>query len=153
MNSPRSIARFILVRALTASTALAQQRANLGDNAALRYWAAFAQMQDSAITDEDAKKMNLILDGTAPFDDLEYRDLVAKNGPALEIMARGATLPMCDWGLDYQMGPETPVEYARKALVLGRLNVLSAFHLLFACAKAKAVTPLSPALHLSPPFT
>ncbi len=105
MNSLRSIAVFILVAALTASLALAQQRANLGDNAALRYWAAFAQMQDSAITDQEAKKMNLILDGTAPYDDLEYRDLVAKNGPALEIMARGATLPMCDGGWTIKWGP------------------------------------------------
>jgi hypothetical protein len=44
-------------------------------------------------------------------------------------MARGTTLAKCDWGLDYQLGPETPVDYVRKALALGRLNILYAFHL------------------------
>jgi hypothetical protein len=150
MNFLRSIASLtIIIAVLTGPAALAQQKANLGDNAALRYWAAFAQMQDSAITDDDAKKLNLILDGTAPYDDLQYKDLVEKNRPALETMARGTTLPSCDWGLDYQMGSETPMDYVRKALVLGRLNVLYAFHVLIAGDKDKAVNVLAAGVRFS----
>jgi len=87
-------------------------------------------MQDSAITDQQATELNAILDGTAPYSDLKYRDLVEKNRLAVEVMARGTTIPSCDWGLDYALGSDTPVEYVRKALTLGRLNVLYAFHLL-----------------------
>lgn len=149
MNSLRSIALLTIVLVLNGSAALAQQKANLGDNAALRYWAAFAQVQDSAITDEDAKKLNFILDGTAPYDDRDYKDLVEKNRLALDTMVRGTTLPRCDWGLDYQMGSETPVDYVRKALVLGRLNVLYVLHMLIAGDKDKAVNLLAAGLRFS----
>lgn len=143
MKSFRPISSLVLFLVFAGSSAWPQQNFNLGDNAALRYWSAFAQMQDSAITDADAKKLNAILDGTVPYDDLQYKDLIEKNRPALEIMARGTTLQNCDWGLDYKMGPETPVEYTRKALVLGRLNVLYAFRLLIIGDKDKAVTVLA----------
>jgi hypothetical protein len=143
MKPVRSISSIVLFLVLAGSPAWPQQKINLGDNAALRYWSAFAEMQDSAITDADAKKLSAILDGTVPYDDLQYKDLVEKNRRALEIMARGTTLQNCDWGLEYKMGPETPVEYSRKALVLGRLNVLYAFHLLITGDKDKAVSVLA----------
>src|ERR1700722_2205136 len=139
MNRLRSIPYLILLLAATAAPGIAQQRSRLGDNAALRYWAAFAQMQDSTITNEQAKELNLILEGTAPYSDLKYRDLVEKNRPALETMIRGTALPACDWGIDYQLGSETPVDYVRRALELGRLNVLYSFHLLTAHDKNGAV--------------
>jgi hypothetical protein len=143
MNLFRSISSLILFLAVTVSSVWGQKQMNPGDNAALRYWSAFAQMQDSAITEQQAKEMAATLDGTVPYDDLQYKDLVEKNRPALDIMARATTLQICNWGLDYQMGSETPVEYARKALVLGRLNVLYAFHLLATGDKDKAVAVLA----------
>ncbi len=63
MNGIRRIFSTVFVVTLALGCAFAQQRAKLGENAALRYWSAFAQMQDSAITDQDAKELNLILDG------------------------------------------------------------------------------------------
>ena len=99
-------------------------------NAALRYWSTFSEVQDSGVTDQQAKELNAILDGTAPYDDLKYKDLPEKNTCALEIMAGATSLPNCDWGLDYEVGHDVPVDYARKALILRRLNVLYAFHLL-----------------------
>ena len=118
-----------LIGLLFTNAASAQQKVRLGDNAALRYWAAFSEMQDSGITPEQAKELGLILKGTAPYRDLSYKELLEKNIPALTVMARGTAIPNCDWGLDYDLGPQTPVEYARKSLELGRLNVLYAFHL------------------------
>jgi hypothetical protein len=149
MNYLRSIALVTIIAAVTSSAALPKQKASLANNAALRYWAAFAQMQDFAITDDEAKKLNSILDGTAPYDDLHYKDWVEKNRPALETMARGTALSNCDWGLDYQMGPKTPVDYARKALIIGRLNVLYTFHLLIAGEKDKAVNVLAAGVRFS----
>ena len=119
----------VLAIVLLSGPAFAQRNASLGENAALRYWSAFSQIQDSAITEGQAKELNAILDGTAPYDDLKYRDLLEKNTLALQIMARATSLRNCDWGLDYGLGDDMPVDYARKALVLGRLNVLYTFHL------------------------
>jgi hypothetical protein len=145
----RSIPSLIILLAATAASGNAQQRLKLADNAALRYWAAFAQMQDSAITDEQAKELNLILEGTAPYADLKYRELVEKNRPALETMIRGTSISACDWGIDYGLGQDTPVDYVRRALELGRLNVLYSFHLLIAHDKDGTVHALAAGIRFS----
>jgi hypothetical protein len=150
MSPCRLISSAILLVTISVGLASAQQKVKLGENAALRYWSAFAQMQDAAITDEQAKQLTTILDGTAPYDDSKYKDLVEKNRPALETLARATTLPNCDWGVDYQLGTEAPVEYVRKALALGRLNVLYTFHLLIAGDKDRAVGVLAAGLRFAP---
>jgi hypothetical protein len=149
MNTLRWIPSIILLVAVSVGSAPAQQRVRLGENAALRYWSAFAQMQDSAITDQQAQELNAILDGTAPYDDVKYKELVEKNRPALETIARASPLPNCDWGVDYQLGPDAPVDYVRKALAMGRLNVLYAFHLLIAGDRDRAVRVLATGLRFS----
>ncbi len=149
MNTLRLIPPMILLVAVSFGSASAQQGVKLEENAALRYWSAFAEMQDSAITEQQANQLNLILDGTAPYEDLKYKDLVAKNRPALETMARGSTLPNCAWGVDYQLGAEAPVDYVRKALALGRLNVLYSFHLLTTGDKDGAARVLAAGLRFS----
>jgi hypothetical protein len=144
-----TIPSMILIALLSAGSALAQRNAPLTENAALRYWSAFSEVRDSGITDQQAKELNAILDGTAPYDDSKYKDLLEKNTLALEIMARATSLPNCDWGLDYGLGHDVPVDYARKALVLGRLNVLYAFHLLKTGDKDGAVRALAAGLRFS----
>jgi hypothetical protein len=68
-----AISSMILIALLSAGSALAQRNTSLKDNAALRYWSAFSQLQDSGITDQQAKELNAILDGTAPYDDPNTR--------------------------------------------------------------------------------
>jgi hypothetical protein len=143
------ISSMILIALLSAGSAVAQKGQLLAENAALRYWSAFSEVQDSGITDQQAKELNAILDGTAPYDDLKYRDLLEKNALALEIMARATSLPSCDWGLDYGLRDDLPVDYVRKAWVLGRLNVLYAFHLLKTGNKDEAVRALTAGLRFS----
>lgn len=149
MNTYRLISSTILLAAILVGSASAQQRTKLAENAALRYWSAFAEMQDSAITDQQAKELAAILDGTAPYDDSKYKELVEKNKPALETMIRAIAIPNCDWGVDYQLGLEAPVEYVRKALALGRLNVLYTFHLLMAGDKDDAMRVLAAGFRFS----
>jgi hypothetical protein len=140
----------IIVAVLLAiGSALGQRTASLADNAALRYWAAFAQIQDSAITDQEAKELNAALDGMGPYDTSKYKDLLQKNTLALEIMARATSLPICDWGLDYGLGENVPVDYARKALVLGRLNILYVMNLYHSGDKDGAIRALAAGLRLS----
>jgi hypothetical protein len=149
MKILNTIPSMILIALLSAGSALAQRNVPLTGNAALRYWSAFSEVQDSGITDQQAKELNAILDGTAPYDDLKYKDLREKNTLALKIMVRGASLPNCDWGLDYGLGQELPGEYIKKALVLGRLNVLYSFHLLKTGNKDEAVRALAGGLRFS----
>src|SRR2546429_3014690 len=86
MKTLRLILLIVLCAVAPPGSLFAQQNAQLGVNAALRYWSAFAEMQDSAISDQQAKELNAILDGTAPYDDLKYKDLVAANRSAVETM-------------------------------------------------------------------
>ena len=149
MTSLRFISCVILSAGLSFASAQAQSRMRLADNSALRYWAAFAQMQDSPLTEEEAKELKSILEGSTPYNDAKYRGLVEKNASPLATMSRGATLSNCDWGIDYQLGSETPVEYVRKGLTLGRLNVLNSYHLLSVGDKDGAVRALVAGLHFS----
>lgn len=149
MNTLRFIAMMVLSAALACGNASAQQNPRLSDNAALRYWSAFAQMQDTGITEQQAKEAHAILDGTAPYDDSKYKVLVEKNKPALDTMARGTALPYCDWGVELQMGSQAPVDYARKAALLGRLNIFYALHLVIAGDKDGAVRALQAGLRFS----
>src|SRR5689334_12650383 len=132
MSILRRIALAALAVALLAAPAAlksAQKGEKPGENAALRYLSAFAQMQDVALTDAQAKELYRIVDGTAPFVEPAYRDLIARNRPALETMASGTALPYCDWGIDYTLGSAAPLDHIGKAVQLGRLNVLYALQL------------------------
>jgi hypothetical protein len=145
MNTLRMIPAIILLLAAQISSASGSRETTLGPNAALLYWTAFSEMQDSAIS--DAQELNTILDGKVPYDDSKYRDLAEKNRFAIDIMARGASRPFCDWGLGYgfveELGPETPVGYVWKARALGSLNVLFAYHLQAAGNKEASVRALA----------
>jgi len=79
MKHITAVPSIILALVLSAVSASAQRNVSLADNAALRYWSAFSAVQDSAITDEQARELNAILDGTAPYDDLKYKDLLEKE--------------------------------------------------------------------------
>ena len=40
-------------------------------------------------------------------------------------MQRATMLPECDWGLEYSLGPHTPIPFVQNsARALGRLNTL-----------------------------
>src|SRR5215813_15052691 len=129
MKSMMSAPSIIFVVLVSTISTYAQKNPSLADNAALRYWSAFSAIQDAAITDQEAKELNSVLETMGAYDESKYKELLQKNSLALEIMARGTLLPNCNWGLDYGLGEDVPVDYARKELVLGRLNVLYAIHL------------------------
>jgi hypothetical protein len=96
------------------------------ENAALRYWMAFAQMTDSPISTEDAARMDAIVSGKAPWDEEKLGPLVDQNKTAIETMIRGTKLPYCEWGIEYNLGPDAPFVHLPKARALARLNRLYA---------------------------
>lgn len=149
MKSIKNTTSIVFAVLLALGSAFAQRPASPGDNAALRYWAAFSQIQDSGMSDQDAKELNTALETMGPFDMSKYKELVQKNTLALQVMARGTSLPTCDWGLDYGLGDSVPVDYARKALVLGRLNILYVMNLYHSGDKDGAVRALAAGLRFS----
>jgi hypothetical protein len=149
MKYVRAVLSLLLAVLLSAISTCAQKKPTLADNAALRYWSAFSAMQDAAISDQDAKELNSVLETMAPLDESKYKNLIQKNTLALQVMERGTLLPNCDWGLDYGLGDDLPVDYARKALTLGRLNVLYAIHLYHTGDPDGAVRALAAGLRFS----
>lgn len=121
MNTIRSIAVILVFAGLFVSSMAGQSGPQklLAENAALRYWSAFAQMQDSAMMSHQIPGL----------DDPSVKELFNKNQAALNTMYRGTLLPDCNWGIDYQLGANAPVEYVRKALLLGNLNALYVMYL------------------------
>lgn len=119
MNAIRAIAVLVLLTGLLTAPAQSGSLQQLGENAALRYWSAFAQMQDSVMATQP----------NSGLDDPKLKELFDKNQAALETMYRGTMLPNCDWGIDYQLGAKTPVEYVRKAIILGNMNALYVMYL------------------------
>lgn len=91
-------------------------------NAALRYWMAFAVMHDPPADKATAELLDRVAAGTAPWDEGKLGKLLDDNREALGILQRATTLASCDWGLEYELGPNTPIAHLAKARALGRLN-------------------------------
>jgi len=93
-------------------------------NAALRYWTAFALLQDSPGDDDAAELLAAVAEGRAAWDEERLGPVLDANAEAIGVMRRASTLSDCDWGLEYDRGPAMAVTYLARARVLGRLNTL-----------------------------
>jgi hypothetical protein len=98
-------------------------------NAALRYWMAFALLQDPPADTATTDLIQRVADGTAPWDEGRLGAILDANAGSLEIMRRASTLRSCDWGIEYELGPNAPIGHLAKGRVLGRLNTLSGMRL------------------------
>jgi hypothetical protein len=72
-----------------------------------------------------AAALGPILGGSAPYYDLRYRQLLARDGGAHALLLRATGLPACDWTRPPTSSPERDI---RLALVLARRNVFFALH-------------------------
>jgi hypothetical protein len=93
-------------------------------NAALRYWFAFADLQDSASDQDTQSLLERIAAGEAAWDEAKLGTVLDKNETAIVHMQRATTLPECDWGLAYSDAWQASIAYAPKARVLARLNTV-----------------------------
>ncbi|MFN7937436.1 MAG: hypothetical protein U0R19_29180 [Bryobacteraceae bacterium] len=119
------------------------------ENAALRYWAAFGQMQDGMWGEEQDRQVGLALEDASAYSPERFRGFVERNRSSLATMQRGTGLGVCDWGLDDSAGGNTPVDYVRKAATLGNLNVLLALEQIAAGDDAGAVRTVRAGLRFS----
>jgi hypothetical protein len=117
-----------LVLAMLASTA--GTRAQLKypsetQNAALRYWIAFAEMQD-APADKAIRELleKTVIGGTA-WRESALGPILDANAEAIRTMQQATKLPECDWGFEYSRGPRAPATFFLQARELARLNTLT----------------------------
>ena len=95
---------------------------NLGDNAALKYWQAFAQLPKFSDTEQHKLNAEFL---TMPMN-AHAREIVARADYALRMMHRASALPNCDWGLAYDEGIELLLPHAQASRTLATLACLRA---------------------------
>jgi hypothetical protein len=98
-------------------------RHDLADNAALKYWKAFALMP---ALDKDQEKI-LAEWNKVPLDAAAFK-ILAGSEKSILYLHRGAKLPRCDWSPDYDDGMELLLPHLGKARDLARLAALHARH-------------------------
>lgn len=108
-------------------------------NAALRYWIAFSEMQDTSVDKSTQELLEKTLSGETPWDEKKLGPILNANNAAIEIMGRATKLPDCDWGLEYTQGPRASIAYAPRARALSRLNTLEGIRQLAAGDAQSAV--------------
>lgn len=93
-------------------------------NAALRYWLAFADIQDPPADKATAELLEKTASGETAWDEAKLGPILDANETAIWRMQRATKLPDCDWGLEYDLGPRASIAYVPRARVLARLNTL-----------------------------
>jgi hypothetical protein len=129
-----------IVLLLAVGTAHAQSRVPPETrNAALRYWLAFADLQDPPTDKATAELLEKTAAGEATWDEAKLGQILDKNESAIWRMQRATKLPECDWGLEYDLGPRASIAYIAKARVLARLNTLDGMRLVAKGDSQKAI--------------
>jgi hypothetical protein len=97
-------------------------QSDLGPNAALQYWQAFAQMPP---LDADQEKI-LSEWNTVRLDNPAVQKLLSESHASMKYLQRAAKLERCDWGLDYDDGISMMLPHLAKSRGLARLAALHA---------------------------
>lgn len=108
-------------------------------NAALRYWLAFADIQDPPADKATAELLEKTAAGEVPWDEARLGPILDANDTAIWRMQRATKLPDCDWGLEYDLGPRASIAYVPRARVLARLNTLYGMRMAAKGERQKAV--------------
>lgn len=113
----------VLLRPAPAAAQAPDAKPDLGANAALKYWTAFALMP---ALDSDQEKL---LGGwnKVPLDEAALK-LIAASEKSRLYLGRGAKLRRCDWSLNWEDGMELLLPYLAKSRDLARLAALHARH-------------------------
>jgi hypothetical protein len=96
---------------------------DLGANAAMKYWQAFALLPN---LDKDQEK--LLQDWNKVPLNAAAQKLIDGAQASMLYLHRGAKLPRCDWSLDYEDGIGLRLTHCPNSLTLARLAALHARH-------------------------
>jgi len=119
----RALCLAITILALPSGYASAEAPSDLGANAALKYWQAFASLPRFT----DAEQTRLMSEHLTMPLDAQTREIVSKAEYSLRMMHHAEVLPACDWGIDWEAdGIEVLLPQMGAARVLSSLNALCA---------------------------
>jgi hypothetical protein len=90
---------------------------------------AFAAMKDVPVDKDTADLIERASEGTAPVSEERLGPILDRYAESLAIMHRGTHLPQCDWGIEYELGPATPIYHLAKARTMARINAIQAARL------------------------
>jgi hypothetical protein len=117
------LAFFLVAQPLVAQPVDSAKASERGDNAALKYWQAFATMPK--LTQAEQNQLADYAEYPVNPQDAHVREIVSQAEYALQMMYRGAAMRHCDWGISYEDGVLLllPQGSAARALTsLGRLR-------------------------------
>src|SRR5262245_53202568 len=118
----RALCLAMIFVVLPLTYASAEAPPDLSENAALKYWQAFATLP--RLTEAQQKKLNaeyltMPLDGSA-------REIVNRAAYSLRVMHRGAAVRRCEWALDLEEGDAARFSHAEAGRLLSSLACLRA---------------------------
>ncbi len=150
----RDIQKILILAILIAAPAPARAQAKSVQppetrNAALRYWLAFADMQDPPADKPTQDLLEKTAAGDAPWDESKLGPILDQNETAILAMHRATKLPACDWGLEYSRGPRASIAYVPRSRVLARLNTLYGMRLMANGDSQSAVDTWLDGIHFS----
>ena len=108
---------------------------DLGANAALRYWQAFAVMPELTKEQETLVRTWKVINLGE-----KSRSVVKSSGLALRLLHQGAATGACDWSVDWENGVSAALPHLGKARRLARLAMLRARQRLAEGKKREAVS-------------
>ncbi len=98
-------------------------RSDLGANAAMKYWQAFALLPS---LDEDQAKLLENWKEVPIYDESGAMKLIDASRMSRIYLHRGARMQRCDWSLDVEDGPGLAMPHCPRAMTLARLALLHA---------------------------
>jgi hypothetical protein len=128
-----------------ASRAASVAADDLGENAALKYWQAFATLPRLS----GAEGQKLIAECLTMPLDAHARQVVTSSEHALALLHQGASLRNCDWGISYEEGYYTRVPHGPAARVLCSVACLRARIRFQEGKKAQAIDDIVAAMTLA----
>jgi hypothetical protein len=118
----RALCLTVTILALSMNALLAGEGPDLGANAALKYWQAFATLPRVPPAEQKKLEAECL---TLPLD-ARVREIVAGSKYALQMMHDGAAQSRCDWGIDYEAGIGTMLPHLEGAGLLSCVACLRA---------------------------
>jgi hypothetical protein len=141
----RALCLTMTMLVLPMDSVLAGEGPDLGANAALKYWQAFATLP--RVPPAEQKKLEAEC-ATLPLD-AHVREIVARSEYALQMMHLGAAGPRCDWGIGYEAGIGTLLPHLEGAGLLSCVACLRARMRFDEGRNAEAIQDIIDAMTLS----
>ena len=94
-------------------------------NAAVIYWQAFSELPE-LLAETEKEVYEAAAANPNALESAELKPIVARFEPALHDLHRAVRVPVCDWNLDYDAGPECRLPHIQSARALAKAALVRA---------------------------